>query len=301
MSCWQKRLCRSSAAIVAVFAMGFAAVGGGVAHAAEQQDSVAGNEAASRDSRNLTEAYELEITPDEGPFAGENKVTIKGATPGFVQLSAGYYSALGVTNGGLIYGWGQNTMGWLGNDTTTNTITPTQVVTDGALKGVALTKVAIRYQHTLALSEDGRVFAWGQNQHGQLGDGTTTNSAVPVEVERGQIPDGVKLIDIGAGANWSAALGDDGQVYVWGLNQDDAGNLGLGTGSLEGSRTPVPIKEVPGEKFIQLAVGIPAAAAVTESGKVYTWGWSNLLGNGTPIVGQVPVPTFAGTGTGKLP
>ena len=71
--------------------------------------------------------------------------------------------------------------------------------------------IAAGYGHTLALRHDGTVWAWGRNQAGRLGDGTTTNRGAPVQVQ------GLSNItSIAAGLTFSAALRDDGTVWIWG-------------------------------------------------------------------------------------
>jgi alpha-tubulin suppressor-like RCC1 family protein len=96
--------------------------------------------------------------------------------------------------------------------------------------------VAAEGGHTVALGSDGTVWTWGFNDHGQLGDGTTTNRATPVQVAS---LSGVKAI---AAAMWhTVALKSDGTIWAWGDNQYGE----LGDGTTTGSLTPVQVFNLP--------------------------------------------------------
>jgi alpha-tubulin suppressor-like RCC1 family protein len=82
-----------------------------------------------------------------------------------------------------VYCWGYNNDGEIGNNSTTSSNVPVQVVGvggTGLLSGIA--SIAVGYYHTCALSATGRIDCWGYNGAGQLGNNSTTNSHVPVEV-----------------------------------------------------------------------------------------------------------------------
>ena len=88
--------------------------------------------------------------------------------------------------------------------------------------------------HSLAVTSSGAVFAWGYNTDGELGDGSTTNSDVPVKVK---LPGGKKVTAVAAGECNSLAVTSSGAVLAWGGN-----NFGqLGDGSYEGSDVPVRV------------------------------------------------------------
>ncbi|MBL3588882.1 MAG: PKD domain-containing protein [gamma proteobacterium endosymbiont of Lamellibrachia anaximandri] len=88
------------------------------------------------------------------------------------------------------------------------------VPTGGAVKTSKVTRVAAGLGHSLALLEDGAVWAWGDNQHGQLGDDTLIDRNLPVPVQGLEGP----MRDIAAGDNHSLALSEDGRVYTWGAS-----------------------------------------------------------------------------------
>ena len=80
---------------------------------------------------------------------------------------------MALTSDGKVFAWGENDSGQLGDGTTTNRTTPVAVDMSGALWARAVTAIAAGDVHTVALTSDGKVFAWGDNV-GQLGDGDIT-------------------------------------------------------------------------------------------------------------------------------
>ncbi len=149
---------------------------------------------------------------------------------GMGVLSLGVYHSCAVDSSGAVFCWGMNNRGQLGDGTATTRTSPTQVT--GLASGVV--KVAVGDEHSCAVLSGRTVMCWGKNDSGQLGDGTTTNRTTPVFVS------GLSNVEnIAAGGSHTCAVTrDDGLVYCWGQNA-----LGqLGTGTREGSTTPVLIK-----------------------------------------------------------
>ena len=133
------------------------------------------------------------------------------------------------------------------------------------LEGVRFTKVACGHVHTLALTEDGRVFAWGNNKTGCVGV-SDRGTCQPQEVESLR---GKKIIDISAGMESSAALSSDHEVYTWGA--DNYGQLGLGQGARYIS-APTRIRMLRNVPIVQIACGQYHMLALSASGEVYAWG-----------------------------
>ncbi|MEV4253707.1 Ig-like domain repeat protein, partial [Spirillospora sp. NPDC049652] len=202
------------------------------------------------------------------------------------NIDAGDYHNLAVTSGGRVLGWGQNAYGELGNGSTAG-IVDVPVYAD-LPAGVTVTQVSGGYHHSLAVTSDGRVLAWGYNGYGELGDGTTESRTVPVEVH---LPQGVTVKQVSAGYMFSLALTTDGRVLAWGYN-----NYGkLGNGTTTDSRTPVQVA-LPSDLTIkQVAAGDNHGLALTTSSRVWGWGLNqfgelgtNPLFNNLPV--QVPMP-----------
>ncbi|MCS7180153.1 MAG: carboxypeptidase regulatory-like domain-containing protein, partial [bacterium] len=152
---------------------------------------------------------------------------------------------------------------------------------------------------TVAVSEDGYVYAWGNNDYGQLGDGTNISSNVPVKVKGiGGVGYLSNIKYVSAGGNFTVAVSEDGYVYAWGNN--DYGQLGDGT--FNTSYVPVKVKGVGGIGYLSgikmVSAGYTHVIALKEDGTVYVWGtlqythphegWtSGLLGGipeGAPLI-----------------
>ena len=139
--------------------------------------------------------------------------------------------------------------------------------------------------HSLALKNDGTVWAWGANLHGQLGDGTTINRPSPVQVAGLA---GVRAI--AAGGPHSLALASDGTVWAWGKNRQ--GQLGDGT-TID---RPAPV-QVAGLAGVQaIAAGQAHSLALRNDGTVWAWGsdFSGRLGTTTDRSVPMQVAGLAG-------
>ncbi|MCF6094513.1 fibronectin type III domain-containing protein [Microaerobacter geothermalis] len=126
--------------------------------------------------------------------------------------------------------------------------------------------------HSLALKSDETVWAWGLNDVGQLGDGTTTNRTTPVQVSG--LTD---VVAVAKGAGHSLALKSDRTVWAWGLN-----NLGqLGDGTTMNRISPVQVLGV--TDIVAIAAWNGHSLALKSDGTVWAWGRNNLgqLGDGT--------------------
>ncbi|WBU37141.1 RCC1 domain-containing protein [Homoserinibacter sp. YIM 151385] len=176
--------------------------------------------------------------------------------------------------------WGFDSRGQLGiGEAGSNRSRATAVDLD-ALGGADLVEVCAGYEHSAALTSDGRVLAWGSNYYGQLADGTTTDSAVPVEVALG-LPGGVAVTAIACGDQHVLALTDAGTVYAWGLNFFGQ----IGDGTVLDARTVTPVSfgdEFDGLTVTAVSAGESQSMALMSDGTVAMWGRDNLgqLGRG---------------------
>ena len=182
-----------------------------------------------------------------------------------VAISAGGLRTFVLKRDGTIWGWGNNDYGMLGDGSIYgNKTSPVPVATN--LTGV--TAIAGGGNHTLALKNDGTVWAWGTSDYGEVGN-TSPSNTTPVLVN------GVSnVIAISSGNYHSMALRDDGTVWVWGANM--SGQLGLG-GAMDAKAHPTPT-QVPGLTGVkQIAAGNDFSLAVRDDGTVWAWG-SNTFG-----------------------
>jgi alpha-tubulin suppressor-like RCC1 family protein len=147
------------------------------------------------------------------------------------------------------------------------TISPAQDTPVQVAGLTAVTKISAGFRFSLALRSDGTVRAWGANQLGQLGNGTTVNSSVPVKVA------GLSRVTaISAGADSSLATrpgGTSTSVLGWGGNSSGQ----LGDGTLTNHTTPEPVSGINTPLIADIAAGVDYATVLGTDGSV--WGWGN--------------------------
>ncbi len=156
-------------------------------------------------------------------------------------IAAGGYHSLAVGTDGNVYAWGYNNDGQLGAGEKLEHLKPNPVLMPAGVSGVS---VAAGLYHSLAIGSDGKVYAWGDNTYGQLGNGTTTSSTSPVVSSISATPS-----TIAAGEYFSSALLPNGGIDSWGLNS--FGQLGNGTSTNELNPTAVDLP--PNATFTSLA------------------------------------------------
>jgi alpha-tubulin suppressor-like RCC1 family protein len=213
-----------------------------------------------------------------------------GAVPGMGRMgavAAGDHHSLAVrSTDGTVWAWGSNSVGQLGDGTTENRSAPVMVpAADGTLRLFGMVAVAAGDAHSLALRQDGRVFAWGSNEFGQLGDG-------PQPHRRPVLVRGLEgATAVAAGARHSLAL-RNGTVLAWGDNADGQ----LGDGTIVNRDRPVAVSGL-GE-VIAVAAGDAHSLALRQDGRVFTWGSNEFgqLGDGTTDSRPQPeaVPQLSG-------
>ncbi|KAL1139382.1 hypothetical protein AAG570_006366 [Ranatra chinensis] len=150
------------------------------------------------------------------------------------QVEAGQYCTFVVLSNGEVNACGKGSYGRLGLGDSKNQSTPKKVMFDNKIKKLSSSKGSDG--HSLALSEDGQVYSWGDGDYGKLGHGNSTTQRQPKLIAGPLL--GLKIVNISAGYRHSAAVTDDGQLYVWG--EGDLGRLGLGDNRSKNIPTLVP-------------------------------------------------------------
>ena len=199
----------------------------------------------------------------------------------FVACGSSHSAA--ITSSGELYTWGLGEYGRLGHGDCITQLKPKLVT---ALLGHRVVQVACgsRDAQTLALTEDGLVFSWGDGDFGKLGRGGSEGCYLPHKVER-LVDAGV--ISIKCGAQFSLALTRSGEVWTWGKGD----YYRLGHGNDQHMRKPTPVAGMRGKKVIQVAVGALHCLALTETGQVYAWGDNDhgQQGSGSLTVSKKPL------------
>ncbi|KAG9131684.1 hypothetical protein Leryth_009413 [Lithospermum erythrorhizon] len=169
-----------------------------------------------------------------------------------------------------VYSWGWGDFGRLGHGNSSDVFTPQPIK---ALQGLRIRQIACGDSHCLALTMEGHLRSWGRNQNGQLGLGTTEDCLIPQSIEAFQ---GIPVKMVAAGAEHTAAVTEDGDLFGWGWGR--YGNLGLG----DRNDRLIPERVSVDTKMVMVACGWRHTISVTSSGSIYTFGWNKYgqLGNG---------------------
>jgi alpha-tubulin suppressor-like RCC1 family protein len=192
-----------------------------------------------------------------------------------ISIAGGDDHFMALKSDGTLLGCGYNSSGQLGNGVTSDQTTP---VTISGITG-NITDVKAGDSHTLILKADGTV--WSAGAYAGLGNGTTQNSAVFVQVNSL-----ANVVAIDCGDSISLALKSDGTVYAWGNNN---GYGCLGNGSTESFYTPVQVSNL--TNIVAIAIRAYHSLAIDSSGRVFSWGRNNYgeLGDGTATHRSTPV------------
>jgi alpha-tubulin suppressor-like RCC1 family protein len=205
-------------------------------------------------------------------------VAVSGLSSGSAAVAAGAYHSCALNAYGRARCWGFNYSGQLGDATTTDS--PVPVWVSGTSLGV--TVIAPGGYHTCQLNGIGNARCWGANGSGQLGDGTTTDSSVPVDVSG--LSSGGAVI--AAGGFHGCAVIPGGGIECWGNNF--YGQLGNGTSN--GSSVPVSVIDFPGEEPPPAApaLGTPALGLLVAAlGLAGAWSRPRSGGPGGPDEGLI--------------
>ena len=206
---------------------------------------------------------------------------------GVTAVAAGASHSLAIQNG-VVYDWGYNGGGQLGNNSTTDSDTPVAVLGTNGFTNTNVTAIAGGTYHSLAV-QNGTVYSWGYNYFGQLGNNSTTQSNVPVPVASANGFTNTNVTAIAAGDSHNLAV-QNGAAYAWGL----ANSGQLGNGSTTQSNVPVAV--------LGLSTGVTSVAAgyahslAVQNGNVFAWGANNdgQLGNNSTTNSAVPVEVSYG-------
>jgi alpha-tubulin suppressor-like RCC1 family protein len=192
----------------------------------------------------------------------------------YTMLSAGRGHVCGISEG-RIFCWGMNDFGQISGSIAGDVEAPTEIEVTGG--PTSWSYVAAGYSTTCAIATDGRLFCWGSNRSGELGNGSTTDSGVPIPVET-DIADWIAVASNGVGnAQHTCAISASSGLYCWGSNaygqiaQDAAAGDSL-------VPSPVALPGVP----TSVAPGAYATCATTDAGELYCWGYGELGQIGDP-------------------
>eukprot|EP01125_Pyxidicula_operculata_P011631 TRINITY_DN3812_c0_g2_i2.p1 TRINITY_DN3812_c0_g2~~TRINITY_DN3812_c0_g2_i2.p1 ORF type:complete len:2464 (-),score=554.47 TRINITY_DN3812_c0_g2_i2:160-7446(-) len=180
-----------------------------------------------------------------------------------VSFACGTSYSMVVTEDGNLYGFGESSFGGIGNGPSEDDIAmPEQVL---FLSDKTATKVATKGYFTLVVTDEGKLFSFGENSYGQLGLGHRENQNRP------QLVVGLahkKVVDISCGMFHSLALTDEGQLYAWGRNKH--GQLGLGTTVDHDS--PHLVSFFSSKKVVKMSCGLNYTMVMTDTNQLFAFG-----------------------------
>ncbi|MDR2336735.1 MAG: hypothetical protein LBE03_01370 [Candidatus Nomurabacteria bacterium] len=218
-----------------------------------------------------------------------------------VAIAAGGEHSMAINEAGELYIWGNNSYGQIGNGTTVNVSSPIKLNgLGGASNAISadtkIVAIAARGYHSLAVDENGKLYAWGRNDTGQVGNGTSISNVLrPIKINGLQdntpnaITNNTRIVAVAAGRFHSLAVDDSGLVYAWGKNTD--GQIGNGNKSNDNVLAPIVINGYGGEsnaikastKIVTISAGLYFSIVSDIEGNVYTWGKNDYgqLGDGS--------------------
>ncbi len=236
-----------------------------------------------------------------------------GPLTGIVAIAGGGNFGLALSDSGKVYGWGWNSAGQTGRGTVDNPVQlPAPVLAEDGTELTNIVAISAGYHFSLALTADGRVYGWGTNEYGQLGQNATSNYKTRAVLVKDSAGTGIlnNIAMISAGGHHSLALDTSGRVLSWGREDDAA--LGEGANRARvGEYRPMYVVSPEGTGILDNVVTIAASyensQALRKDGTVLVWGngFYGNLGQGFFSNDEVAVPrvvkNLAGTGNLVLP
>jgi alpha-tubulin suppressor-like RCC1 family protein len=186
-----------------------------------------------------------------------------GALTDWLVLAGGGYYAAGIKTNGTLWTWGRNSSGNLGHGNFTEYSSPKQV---GALTNWATVTCSTFLLSTLAVKTDGTLWAWGNNDNGQLGLGNTTYRFSPVQV--GAL---TNWLSVSASYGFTVATKTDGTAWSWGRGTS-FGALGLGNTNSYSS--PKQIGAL--TNWLRISTMYASCIALKTDGTMWSWGQNNF-------------------------
>jgi alpha-tubulin suppressor-like RCC1 family protein len=219
------------------------------------------------------------------------------AAPDVVSIWGGARGTIILKSDGTVWTWGSGAFGKLGVDLSSGkSLIPVEVHGAGNVDYLhSVVSIMGGETHNVALKSDGTLWAWGYNAFGQLGDGTTNDSWIPIQTGLSSSPPLTSVVKLGGRPYFTIAVKSDGTIWSWGMNR--YGQMGNGTvNPLTGPQVTVPnmvSNSWPGGAINsprQVTCGYQFGAALTTNGTVWTWGSGSHgeLGQGAPTTSYYP-------------
>lgn len=194
-----------------------------------------------------------------------------------IDLTVSYNRSLALTSFGRVLVWGNDYDVTLENGDHVNAINPTDITFQFELEnGEIITSASVCYPHFIAFTSLGRVFSWGSNSNGKIGDGTTIDKSTPVDITNYfPLHNEEFIIQVDITSVSGIALSSTGRVFSWGDNSIGT----LGNGTYDHSYVPIDITDHiglnPDESVTTISSGTGYCVVITSSNRIISWGWIN--------------------------
>ncbi len=210
-----------------------------------------------------------------------------------ISISLGSAHGSALTNENRVFSWGNNYWGELGDFTNINRNVPVDITANFNLaSNEIITFISLGSGNSSAITSFGRVFTWGRNTEGQLGDGTTISKNYPNDItSQFSLLSNDKMVGISMGYLHSASYSYYGNVFTWGKNSSGS----LGDGTLINKLNPNNITNFftfeENEKTISISTSENFTLSITNLGSVFSWGYNfyGQLGIGNNIQSTLPI------------
>lgn len=196
---------------------------------------------------------------DNSTIAKSTPVAICGIKKTFCQIAGGLRVSRAIDQYGQIWSWGRNTNGIIGNNSFLNYCTPVSVC--GARK--TFCKIGSSYLSSYAIDQYGKIWSWGGNTYGELGDNTVVSKSTPIAI----VGSTKTFCEIGAGQSYAIAIDKYGKVWAWG--RFDAA---LVHPSISSTLTPVSLN-IANRTFCKIH-SATSQVLIDKNGEA--WGWGHL-------------------------
>ncbi len=189
-----------------------------------------------------------------------------------IDVEAGFYSSIMLTRDGRVFTWGRNNHGQLGDGTVVDKTTPVEITDSfGLAAGDKIVAIEAGDFNGMVLSDFGRVFIWGDNLYGQIGNGGTTDILSPVEVTITLSPEET-IIDLALGGRNAGVVTSDNRVFIWGEGAYGViGNLSY-TDRLSPTDVTSHFTLAESEVIEEIDLGVKNGIALSNLGIIYGWG-----------------------------
>ena len=210
-----------------------------------------------------------------------------------MDVAYGLLHTVVLTSKGRVIIWGNNDFGQLGSGHLVSQLNPMDITLQFDLfEDEMIIKIDTGSNYTMALTNQHRLFAWGENSSGQIGNGTQTNVLTPLDVTSFiQLSSNEDIIDFSLGAFHSGVLTSQGRILTWGMNMN--GQLGDGTNDDRNLPTDITMQLglLPSETVTSMVCGFLNTAILTSMDRILIWGDNMFgqLGNGTTDMATTPI------------